>query len=76
MFLLRQFIELPRTLENVLTKPCPSQVLSAQVESEIVNWIIYKAETGSLVTKVELLESVQKYVVSLGDKMPTNPFTN
>ena len=54
----------------------PPQVLSPQIENEIVNWILYRAETVSPVGKVELLDSVQKYVISLGDQIPKTPFTN
>ena len=54
----------------------PPQVLSPQIENEIVNWILYRAETGSPVSKGELLDSVQKYVISLGDQIPKTPFTN
>ena len=60
--------------KNLKTGPPP--VLSNEVESDIVNWILYRAENGYPVSKVQLLDSVQNYIRSLSDTIPKIPFTN
>ena len=59
--------------DKLKAKPGPQTILSESEEQAIVNWIFYRAEHGSPVTKTELLDSVQAYVKSLNK--PT-PFTN
>ena len=61
--------------EKTNLKTGPSSVLSAEVENDIVNWIMYRAEKGYPVTKVQFLDSVQKYILDLGNKIPKTPFT-
>lgn len=50
--------------------PGPPTVLTTQEELEVVNWILYRAERGFPVSKIELLDSVQAYVVALKKKTP------
>ncbi|XP_031783872.1 uncharacterized protein LOC116417004 [Nasonia vitripennis] len=57
-------------------KAGPAPILSTEVENEIVNWILYRAEKGYPITKTELLDSVQSYIRNLGDEIPKTPFTN
>lgn len=51
----------------------PSTVLLPKEEEEVVTWILYRAERGYPVTKNELLDSVQQYVILKGR---TTPFIN
>ena len=55
---------------HVPKSPGPPTVLTAQEESEVVNWILYRAEIGFPVSKMELLDSVQAYVTALKKDTP------
>lgn len=48
----------------------PPTVLSKNEEQDIVDWLTYRAERGFPITKTELLDSIQSYIVSLGKKTP------
>ena len=54
--------------DAIKTKTGPETVLSKSEENEIVNWMLYKAEREIPVTKIELLDSVQKYVTMMQKK--------
>ncbi|XP_066590532.1 uncharacterized protein [Prorops nasuta] len=54
-------------------KSGPPTVLSPNEESDIVQWILYRAERGYPISKTELLDAVRKYVTLLDKK---TPFTN
>ena len=51
----------------------PPTVISCDEEKEIVNWLLFRAESGFPATKSELLDIVQSYILKLGKK---TPFTN
>lgn len=56
--------------KKINSKTGPSTVLSEYEEQEIVNWIIYRAERGYPITKTELLDSVQAYIIDLKKENP------
>ncbi|XP_023246738.1 uncharacterized protein LOC111643340 [Copidosoma floridanum] len=47
------------------SKTGPPPILSETEEKKIVDWILYRAARGCPVTKNELLDSVQKFLISL-----------
>lgn len=47
--------------------------LGAEIEKEVADWILYRAETGSHVVKQELLDTIQAEVIDLDID---TPFTN
>jgi len=51
-------------------KPGPPTVLSDQKEKDIEDWIIYRSKTGIPVTKNELLDSVQTYLIDIKRENP------
>ncbi|TGZ51112.1 Uncharacterized protein DBV15_11450 [Temnothorax longispinosus] len=66
---------LHRTVKNphkLKSKSSPSTVLPANIEQDIINWILYRAERGNPATKTELLDSVQNYIQLEGTKTPFN----
>ena len=56
--------------DAIRAKPGPSSVLTEAEEKRIVHWLISRQEAGFPVTKVELLDNIQLYVVNR-----KNPFT-
>lgn len=54
----------------IKTKTGPPTVLSDAEEDDIVNWILYRANRGYPVTKTELLDCVQKYILTLKKQTP------